>query len=79
MNDISISAYPDPFPAGSKINISMHLKDRSEAELSVYNILGQKITTVLRISEVQDQINLKAGLRNLSTGMYFLFLKTGMA
>ncbi|MGD9487778.1 MAG: T9SS type A sorting domain-containing protein [Calditrichaceae bacterium] len=67
--------YPNPF--NPETTIEFELKSASGVELSVYNILGQKIATLL------DK-NMNAGLhklqfdgKNLPSGLYFYRLKAG--
>ena len=55
MNEISFNAYPNPLPAGSKININMHLKDGSETQLSVYNIRVNKLQLSSPFQEHRDK------------------------
>ncbi len=75
---VSVSAYPNPVSTGSKLNISIHLKENSTYELSVYNILGQKVATIHRGSGIQGTLNFSAHLKNLSTGMYYLLFKSDL-
>lgn len=48
-----------------------------EVELALYNTLGEKVATVIRGSvEARDQ-DIIFNTSNLSTGVYFLLMKSG--
>lgn len=73
---ISLNAYPNPLTAGSKLNISLRLHRNAGYDLSVYNILGQKVKTIQQASGINGDLNFSASLKSLSAGMYYLVLRS---
>jgi hypothetical protein len=67
--------YPNPFNPSTKI--SFYLDKAGMTSLTVYNILGQRITTILQqdLPSGRHEINFDAS--HLSTGMYFYKLESG--
>lgn len=67
--------YPNPFNPSTKI--VFHLKEAGMTSLSVYNIIGQKVATLLlqELAAGSHEINFNAD--NLSTGIYFYKLVSG--
>ncbi len=67
--------YPNPFNPST--NIGYTLAEKVDVELSIYNMLGQKVATV--VNQTQEagsySINWQAG--NLSSGVYIYRLTTG--
>jgi hypothetical protein len=67
--------YPNPFNPST--TISYQLPKQSQVEISVFNALGQKVTTL--VNEVQEAgyytVTLNAS--NLSSGVYFYNIKSG--
>ncbi len=75
-SDFSLSQnYPNPFNPDTKIEYYIPVKEF--VELSVYNVLGQKITTLVNDIKTAGlhTINFNAG--NLSSGMYFYKITAG--
>ena len=74
-NDFEISSFPNPFNASTQIIFS--LTDASHIQLDVYNILGEKIVTLLDEFMIPGKYtrNLNAG--NLSSGIYLCRLTNG--
>ena len=67
--------YPNPFNPST--NISYTLPEKADVELSIFNMLGQKVATV--INQTQDAgtytINWQAG--SVSSGVYIYRLTAG--
>ena len=68
-----IEAYPNPFNSTATLKIS--LPSSGIIELSIYNMLGQKITTILAEYKSSGHYNIKYNADNLSSGTYFVVLK----
>lgn len=73
--------YPNPFNPSTKINFG--LKKAGNVEITVYNILGNKVATLLNgykpagnHSVSFDARNLPAGRQGLSSGVYFYRIVT---
>ena len=67
--------YPNPFNAGT--NIKFSLKETCSVSLSVYNILGEKVKTILDEQKSVGEYSVQFNPENLSSGVYFYQLKTG--
>lgn len=65
-NDLGITVYPNP----SKGIINLELTYLKEAELSIYNVAGQKVLTK-KINEKKSRLD----LNTLDNGIYFLNFK----
>ena len=67
--------YPNPFNPSTNINFT--LPAASNATLSIYNLLGQKVATLIdgRLSAGAHSVQFNA--RNLASGVYFYQLKAG--
>lgn len=67
--------YPNPFNPSTKI--SFFLEKSGKTSLSVYNVLGQKITTIISgdLNAGRHEVNFDAS--NLSSGLYFYRLDSG--
>ncbi len=79
-NFILSQNYPNPFNMSTSIEFS--LPARSEVELAVYNILGQRVKTLLNESEEAGYHSVQwDGTdnhdREVASGIYFYRLKTG--
>ena len=72
--------YPNPFNSGTVIRFS--LVSAAQVELSLYNVAGQRVRSLVRgskgqgIHEVRWDGRDESG-RNLSSGVYFCRLSTG--
>lgn len=68
--------YPNPVNASQTV-IEFNLPQSTQAELSIYNALGQKVSTVFssQLSEGTHQWNLNVA--NFKSGIYFYELKAG--
>jgi hypothetical protein len=67
--------YPNPFNASTTIEFT--LPEAADVELSVYNILGQKVAVLLdgRKSAGEHAVTWDAG--DMPSGVYFARLETG--
>ncbi|MEO6902595.1 MAG: S8/S53 family peptidase [Bacteroidia bacterium] len=68
--------YPNPVNAANTI-IEFNLPAKAQAELSIYNTVGQKVMTVLnsQLNAGDHQVNLDVS--NFNNGLYFYELTTG--
>ena len=67
MNDTKVSIYPNPFNFSATIQINAPIND---ATLHLYNIYGQKVKTIEKISGGIAKIDRD----NLPVGIYFMHL-----
>jgi hypothetical protein len=67
--------YPNPFNPSTTIEFSV--KEKTEANLSIYNILGQKVSVLLNevLSAGDHKVQFNAS--NMSSGVYFYKLTAG--
>ena len=69
---LSLSVYPNPFSATSKICYS--LKDSGTIKLELYNLRGQKVKTLISEGKAAGEHELDMDLTdlNLASGVYVL-------
>ena len=67
--------YPNPFNPSTKINITIPFM--SEVILNVYNLLGQKVATLINKRLFPGEYSVSFDGTNFSSGVYFYTLKTG--
>lgn len=67
--------YPNPFNPSTSIVFS--IKEYANVNLSVYNVLGQKITTLINEPMSAGFHNVQFNASNLSSGIYFYRLTAG--
>lgn len=67
--------YPNPFNPSTVINYSIPVA--SKVELSVYNVLGQKVATLVNAQQAAGKFNVQFNASALSSGMYFYRLEAG--
>lgn len=67
--------YPNPFNPSTQINYG--LKKAGNVEISVYNILGNKITTLVDGFKSAGKHTALLNATNLSSGVYFYKIVTG--
>jgi photosystem II stability/assembly factor-like uncharacterized protein len=67
--------YPNPF--SSNTVISYHLPVAGEIELSVYNLMGQKVTTLVKEKQPAGSYEVKWNAEGIESGVCFCELKTG--
>jgi len=68
-----INAFPNPF--NSQVNISYSLNENTNVRIEVYDIMGQKITTVCNELQQAGEHNIPFSV-NASHGVYILRLST---
>lgn len=79
-NDFDLSNFPNPFNPST--NISFSMQNNSKVELSIFNIKGQKITTLIneQLSKGKHSFVWSGCDQNshqVSSGIYFYKLKVG--
>ncbi|MEJ2054087.1 MAG: T9SS type A sorting domain-containing protein, partial [Calditrichaceae bacterium] len=67
--------YPNPFNPAT--NISWQLAVRSYVDLSIYNILGQKVATLVNKKQNSGKYQVEWNGGNLVSGVYIIRLKAG--
>ncbi|MBO6793705.1 MAG: T9SS type A sorting domain-containing protein [Balneolaceae bacterium] len=67
--------YPNPFNPST--NIGYTLAEKADVELSIYNMLGQKVATVVNQTQEAGSYSITWQAGNLSSGVYIYQLKTG--
>jgi len=78
--NIALSSYPNPFSAKTKIKFT--LPESGEVTLSIYNLKGQKVTTLQKENKKAGNYELEwngtdiAG-RQVGNGIYFCRIETG--
>jgi hypothetical protein len=70
----ALSAFPNPF--NSELHLNYELPSARNVDLLVFNVLGQKVTTLFRGRAVAGSHNL-TWTPQVSGGLYFVSLKTG--
>jgi hypothetical protein len=71
--EYSLKAYPNPF--NSTTNIAIILPNSDVSELSIYNILGQKVASLFEEYKLAGNYNIKFNADHLSSGLYIIVLK----
>ena len=69
--ETELTIYPNPFSSSASINSTAFL---NSAELTIFNIYGQKVKTVSNLSGT----TIKIERENLNSGIYFYELKQGI-
>jgi len=67
--------YPNPFNPTTTIQFS--LKERSNVELNIYNILGEKIRTLINYEMNSGQYKVAFDGSHLASGIYFYRIQAG--
>jgi len=66
--------YPNPF--NPKTVISYKLKVKSDVDLSIFNILGQKVATLVNKNQPAGRYQVQWNASGFSSGIYYYCLKT---
>ena len=72
-SDFKIKAYPNPF--NSTVNLQINLPGSGLTELTVYNLLGQKIKTIVNKYLTAGIFHFSYQADEISSGIYFVILK----
>ena len=67
--------YPNPFNPTTMINYQLPIT--SKVELSIYNLLGQKVTTLVSKKQVAGTYRIEWNAESLLSGIYLYQLKAG--
>ena len=67
--------YPNPFNPTTKINFT--IPAAGKVELTVYNILGQKVSTLINTRMIAGSHTVLFDAKNLASGIYLYQLKAG--
>lgn len=68
-----LKAYPNPF--NGTTNIAIILSNSGVSELSIYNILGQKVVSLFEEYKLAGNYNIKFNAEHLTSGLYIIVLK----
>jgi len=69
---------PSPNPVSKAATLSFAVKEQKETEITLYNILGQKMATVYQgTPQAEEEQTVQIDAANLSSGTYFLRLEVG--
>jgi|GEM_PF-1987360 len=68
--DFSLSTYPNPF--NSELNIRITLPERSNLNLSIYNILGQEVGVIVNSTKPTGNHIYNWDAKALTSGVYFI-------
>jgi len=60
--------YPNPFNPSTMINYQLPII--SEVDLSIYNMLGEKVTTLVSEKQRAGNYNIKWNAENYASGIY---------
>ena len=67
--------YPNPFNPETIINYELPITNN--VELSIYNILGQRVATLVNKEQRAGSYEVKFNASNLTSGIYFYKLQSG--
>ena len=78
-NDLSIledglRSYPNPFNESTRIEIN--LREETAIDLSVYDLMGRKVKTIVRDHRNSGSYILDLNASDLDAGNYYLILET---
>jgi hypothetical protein len=67
--------YPNPFNSSTKIKFD--LKKPAHVKITIYNILGKKIETLLNKPMTADYHEVEFNANHLASGIYFYQIQAG--
>ena len=67
--------YPNPFKPSTNINFT--LPATSQVQLTVFNLLGQKVATLVNERRTAGNHTVQFDARSLASGVYFYQLQAG--
>lgn len=67
--------YPNPFNPATTIGYT--IASQSDVELSIYNVMGQKVTTLVNESKSPGSYNVQWNAEGRSSGIYYYQLRAG--
>ncbi|MCF7803301.1 MAG: glycoside hydrolase family 88 protein [Candidatus Marinimicrobia bacterium] len=70
---LAVSSYPNPFNPVTTIEYT--IPEQSEINLSVYNLLGEKVRSLVNSVQVQGQYSYRFDAAGLSSGVYICRLR----
>ncbi|RKX70990.1 hypothetical protein DRP43_02900 [candidate division TA06 bacterium] len=73
--NVKLGAFSNPF--STVTNITYSISQASEIELSIYNICGQKVTTLNKGFRLRGKYEVKWDAVNFSSGVYYCQLRAG--
>jgi serine protease len=71
----SITAYPNP--ADKQVSFRFSITERNQTELSIYNVMGQKVKTVIDESLSSGMYTVNADVHDLPAGNYIYKIRSG--
>ena len=75
LSAIGISCYPNPFT--QQTVISYYLPEKVNVNISVYDMLGKKVATLVNENKVKGNYDVTFDSKNLKSGIYFYKLQAG--
>ena len=67
--------YPNPFNPST--TITYQVPNPAEVELSIYNLLGQKVATLVSKKQPAGQYQVEWDASGLASGIYYYMIKAG--
>ncbi len=74
-SDFGLKAYPNPFNPSTVIHYA--LPENSAVDVSVYNLLGQKVETLISEQQAAGSHQVQWNAAGFSAGVYFVQLTAG--
>ncbi len=69
--------YPNPFNPSTTIHYTINVPGKTQVNLAVYNVLGQKVRQVVQAKQASGEYKFTLNASDLPSGIYFCRLKTG--
>ncbi len=73
---ISLNNYPNPFNSNTRLSFNMPKNEK--IKLDVFNVLGQKVMTIINCYVEKGTHEVDLNFSNLSSGIYIVSLKTSI-